>query len=66
MAHFIEIVDESDTVKIINVDNIAFVNVNSMAICSLKMNNGSKIETGLHKETLLKKLKQKKQLKNVC
>ncbi len=59
MANFIEIVDKSDTVKLINVDNIAYVKVDIMAICSLIMNDGSEIKTELNKETLLGKLNQK-------
>lgn len=61
MANFIEIVDKEDMVKLINVDNIAFVNVSVMAICSLVMNDGTEIETDITKESLKKKLSQKKQ-----
>ena len=59
MINFIEIIDKSDTVKLINVDNISYVNVSIMAICTIIMNDGSEIKTELNKETLLKKLKSK-------
>lgn len=60
MANFIEIVDKDDSVKLINVNNISYVKVNSMAICSIIMNDGSEIKTGIDKETLIKKLTYEK------
>ncbi|WP_418604440.1 hypothetical protein [Hwangdonia sp.] len=56
MANFIEIIDNDDTVKLINVDNISYVKVNTMAICSIVMNDSSEIKTGIDKETLIKKI----------
>jgi hypothetical protein len=55
MTKFIEIVDKDDSVKLINVDNISYVKVNSMAICSLMMNDGTLIETDISKESFKRK-----------
>lgn len=57
MANFIEIIDKDDSVKLINIENIVYVKVNPMAICSIIMVDGSEIETEMNKEILLKELK---------
>lgn len=56
MKNFIEIVDKTDSVFLININNIAFVKVNLMAICTLVMNDGTEIKTEFTKDELSKKL----------
>ena len=56
MKKFIEIIDKSDTVMIVNTDNIGFIKVNVMGICTIVMNSGMEIKTEIDKDTLLKKI----------
>ncbi len=56
MKKFIEIIDKSDAVIIVNINSISFIKVNIMGICTIIMNEGTEIKTELNKEILLKKI----------
>ena len=56
MTKFIEIFDASDNCKIINTDNIVLITVNQMAMCTIKLVDGTEIRTEIHKDTLLKQI----------